>query len=116
MDGRLQMRTHAARPVADSGTLALELTARFAGLDLFERLALQGNAVGPERRTTPLIGLHLRQRYLHDGCAATLRDAIQAHGGEAEIVRNRFFDLDEVDPRLSRQAARDRLACPDAQP
>ena len=39
------------------------------------------------------------QRYLHDGRAATLRDAIQAHGGEAEIVRNRFFDLDEADQR-----------------
>jgi hypothetical protein len=36
----VQIRRHAARPVADSGTLALELTARFAGLDLFERLAL----------------------------------------------------------------------------
>jgi hypothetical protein len=34
------MRTHATRPVADSGTRALKLTARFAGLDLFERLAL----------------------------------------------------------------------------
>jgi CxxC motif-containing protein (DUF1111 family) len=58
---------------------------------------VQGNAVGPEWRTTPLIGLHLRQRYLHDGRAATLRDAIQAHGGEAATVRNRFFDLDEGD-------------------
>jgi hypothetical protein len=24
-----------------------------------------------------------------------LRDAIEAHGGESEIVRNRFFDLDD---------------------
>jgi hypothetical protein len=57
----------------------------------------QGNAIGAEWRTTPLIGLALRRRYLHDGRAATLRDAIQAHGGEAEIVRNRFFDLNEAD-------------------
>jgi uncharacterized integral membrane protein (TIGR00698 family) len=58
---------------------------------------IQGNAIGAEWRTTPLIGLGLRRRYLHDGRAATLRDAIQAHGGEAEIVRNRFFNLDEAD-------------------
>jgi CxxC motif-containing protein (DUF1111 family) len=58
---------------------------------------MQGNAIGSEWRTTPLIGLGLRQRYLHDGRAATLRDAIQAHGGEGEIVRNRFFNLDEAD-------------------
>jgi CxxC motif-containing protein (DUF1111 family) len=38
-----------------------------------------------------------RQRYLHDGRAATLRDAILAHSGEGEIVRNRYFDLGEAD-------------------
>ena len=48
-------------------------------------------------RTAPLTGLRLRHRYLHDGRAATLRDAILSHGGEAEIVRNRFFDLGEAD-------------------
>jgi CxxC motif-containing protein (DUF1111 family) len=37
--------------------------------------------------------LRVRQRYLHDGRAATLRDAVLAHGGEAEIVRDRFFEL-----------------------
>jgi uncharacterized integral membrane protein (TIGR00698 family) len=58
---------------------------------------VQGNAIGSEWRTTPLIGLHMRQRYLHDGRAATLRDAILAHRGEGEIVRDRFFDLDDPD-------------------
>ena len=58
---------------------------------------VQGNAVGSEWRTTPLVGLNLRQRYLHDGRAATLRDAILAHGGEGEMVRNRYFDLGEAD-------------------
>ena len=33
---------------------------------------------------------------LHDGRATTLRDAILAHGGEAEIVRDRFFDLSDA--------------------
>jgi uncharacterized integral membrane protein (TIGR00698 family) len=56
---------------------------------------VQGDASGADWRTTPLIGLRLRERYLHDGRAATLRDAMLAHGGEAEIVRRRFFELDE---------------------
>jgi uncharacterized integral membrane protein (TIGR00698 family) len=58
---------------------------------------VQGEAIGSEWRTTPLIGLHQRARYLHDGRAATLRDAILAHGGEGEIVRNRYFDLGATD-------------------
>lgn len=58
---------------------------------------VQGEASGAEWRTTPLIGLGLRQRYLHDGRAETLRDAILHHGGEAEIVRRRFFKLDPMD-------------------
>lgn len=54
---------------------------------------VQGQATGADWRTTPLAGLRLRERYLHDGRASTLRDAILAHGGEAEIVRDRFFYL-----------------------
>ena len=56
---------------------------------------VQGDAGGADWRTTPLVGLGTHARYLHDGRAETLRDAILAHGGEAEIVRQRFFDLDE---------------------
>jgi CxxC motif-containing protein (DUF1111 family) len=58
---------------------------------------VQGTALGFEWRTTPLVGAGLRPRYLHDGRAATLRDAILAHDGEAAIVRNRFFDLGQPD-------------------
>lgn len=58
---------------------------------------VQGDATGADWRTTPLTGLGQRRRYLHDGRAATLRDAILAHGGEAEIVRNRFFGLSDAD-------------------
>jgi uncharacterized integral membrane protein (TIGR00698 family) len=53
----------------------------------------QGDATGRDWRTAPLVGLGLRQRYLHDGRATTLADAIAAHGGEAEIVRDRFWRL-----------------------
>jgi uncharacterized integral membrane protein (TIGR00698 family) len=67
---------------------------------------LQGDATGAEWRTAPLVSLRLRQHYLHDGRATTLRDAILSHGGEGLIVRDRFFNLDEAD----RQAVYDFLA------
>ncbi|MFG6489130.1 putative sulfate exporter family transporter [Roseateles sp. BYS78W] len=60
---------------------------------------VQGQAIGSEWRTTPLIGIRLRERYLHDGRATTLRDAVLEHGGEAELVRRRFFELDEDEQR-----------------
>lgn len=64
------------------------------GSALDDKIA-QGQASGAEWRTTPLIGTRLRDRYLHDGRATSLRDAVLEHGGEAEIVRRRFFELDE---------------------
>ncbi len=64
------------------------------GPDLDDKI-IQGEAGGRDWRTAPLWGLHLRKQYLHDGRATTLRDAILAHGGEAEIVRNRFAELSE---------------------
>lgn len=54
---------------------------------------VQGEATGSQWRTTPLWGLSLRTRFLHDGRALTLRDAIVAHGGEAQVVTRRFVDL-----------------------
>ena len=77
-------------------TLYSDLLLHSMGPALDDKI-VQGNAIGTEWRTTPLLGLSLRQRYLHDGGAETLRDAVQAHGGEAEIVRNRYFDLSETD-------------------
>lgn len=58
---------------------------------------VQGEAEGRDWRTAPLLGLGLRKRFLHDGRATTLRDAIAAHGGEAQIVRDRFLELNERD-------------------
>jgi uncharacterized integral membrane protein (TIGR00698 family) len=57
---------------------------------------VQGDATGADWRTTPLVGLRLKDRFLHDGRAATLRDAVLEHGGEGEIVRRRFFELEEA--------------------
>ena len=55
----------------------------------------QGDATGADWRTAPLAALHTRRRFLHDGRATSLREAVLAHGGEAQIVRDRFFRLDD---------------------
>jgi CxxC motif-containing protein (DUF1111 family) len=46
-----------------------------------------------ELRTASLAGLSVRDRFLHDGRALDLRDAILAHGGEAEPAREAFARL-----------------------
>ena len=45
--------------------------------------------------TARLWGVADSAPYLHDGRATTLTEAILAHGGEAQVVRDRFADLDE---------------------
>ncbi len=47
-------------------------------------------ATPTELRTTPLMGLRHRDRLLHDGRTSDLREAILAHGGEAERARDAF--------------------------
>ena len=46
-----------------------------------------------ELRTTPLMGLQHRQFFLHDGRVMDLREAIMAHGGEAQAARDAFGRL-----------------------
>jgi CxxC motif-containing protein (DUF1111 family) len=53
-----------------------------------------GTAASPsELRTTPLAGLSRRRRFLHDGRAFAIEDAIALHGGEAVQARERFQAL-----------------------
>ena len=47
-------------------------------------------------RTAPLWGLRMRPRFMHDLRSLTLENAIERHKGEAENVRERFFDLTEA--------------------
>jgi CxxC motif-containing protein (DUF1111 family) len=61
------------------------------GLDLAD--ICLGLATPSEFRTEPLMGLRLRKRFLHDGRAGTLTQAITQHGGEATEVRDRFLRL-----------------------
>ena len=58
-----------------------------------------GDASGREWRTPPLWGIGLVEavnghtRYLHDGRARNLTEAVLWHGGEAETARDRFTEL-----------------------
>ena len=54
-------------------------------------------ALGNEFRTQPLWGLCKHAPFLHDGRAATIREAILLHGGEAERSRNAYAELDQRD-------------------
>lgn len=50
-----------------------------------------------EWKTPPLWGVAQTAPYLHDGSAATLTDAIQAHAGQAKSVRENFRSLSDAD-------------------
>ena len=58
-------------------------------------------ASGSEWRTPPLWGIGLRdkvngsQALLHDGRASTIEEAILWHGGEAQVVKDAFINLDK---------------------
>lgn len=58
---------------------------------------VQGYARGPDFRTAPLWGVKYSAPYLHDGRAATLLDAVAAHGGEAQGSVDRFVALSAQD-------------------
>jgi CxxC motif-containing protein (DUF1111 family) len=56
-----------------------------------------GPAAPTEWRTPPLWGVASSAPYLHDGRAATLDEAIRAHGGEAKGIAARYTRLDTLD-------------------
>ncbi len=56
---------------------------------------VMGNSTGREMRTAPLWGLRAITRYLHDGRASTLTDAILGHDGQGRAARDRFAALDD---------------------
>ncbi|HEY2532001.1 MAG TPA: di-heme oxidoredictase family protein [Xanthobacteraceae bacterium] len=47
-------------------------------------------------RTAPLWGLRMRPRFMHDLQSLTMESAIERHKGEAEDVKDRFFDLTDA--------------------
>ena len=85
--GRGSVKALAHRNVAAYTDLLLhDMESRLADIRL-------GLATPSEFRTEPLMGLRLSKRFLHDGRAATIEEAIQAHGGEAAASRDRFAAL-----------------------
>jgi hypothetical protein len=54
---------------------------------------VQGEASGQDWRTTPLWGLGMRRRFLHDGRARSIGDAILAHDGEGRQAAATFSQL-----------------------
>src|SRR5207249_7843166 len=56
-----------------------------------------GLATPSEFRTEPLMGLRLLSRFLHDGRANTIEEAVRLHGGEAAAGRDRFKALSDRD-------------------
>ena len=56
-----------------------------------------GLATPSEFRTEPLMGLRLSGKFLHDGRATSIEEAIRLHGGEAAFARDRFAALPSGD-------------------
>ena len=52
-----------------------------------------GLATPSEFRTEPLMGSRLQSRFLHDGRAKTVEEAIELHGGEGAGSREKFRGL-----------------------
>jgi len=60
----------------------------------------QGLVATPsEFRTEPLMALRLARRYLHDGRASSIEQAVELHGGEAAHARDAFRALSGSDRR-----------------
>jgi len=57
----------------------------------------RGQAGPADFRTELLMGLRFRETFLHDGSAATVQEAIERHGGEAQYPRDQFKALNEAD-------------------
>jgi CxxC motif-containing protein (DUF1111 family) len=57
---------------------------------------VQGPASGAQMKTPPLWGLRLRSRYLRDGRATTVTDAIAAHDGQGAAARDAFAKLNDT--------------------
>lgn len=98
-----EARTRADHPIAALRDRAVSLYTDLLLHDLGEGLddgIREGAASGREWRTAPLIGLRFLRGLLHDGRAADVVQAIEAHaspGSEANAVVARYHDLDEAD-------------------
>lgn len=83
-------------PLSDGKTISAytDLLLHDMGAELADGIG-DGSASGSEWRTPPLWGLSKATRYLHDGRAKSVREAIEWHGGEAKRAKNAFTKLSE---------------------
>lgn len=58
-----------------------------------------GDTRPAEFRTELLMGLHLREHFLHDGSAKSVQEAIQRHGGEGSKSRDKYKALSDADKK-----------------
>lgn len=63
------------------------------GPELADGIRWQGRAGAQDWRTPTLWGLRFRQRFMHDGRASSLEDAIQWHAGEGQAVTDAYNRL-----------------------
>jgi CxxC motif-containing protein (DUF1111 family) len=83
-------------PGGTRAVLYSDLLVHDMGPDLADGLT-QGSATGSEFRTMTLVAMAERLRFLHDGRANTLADAILAHGGQASSSKTAFEGLSAAD-------------------
>ncbi|MCB9857810.1 MAG: c-type cytochrome [Phycisphaerales bacterium] len=89
---------HAPRVQSPRGPLPVysDFLLHDMGDDLADGI-VQGVATASEFRTQPLWGICSTGPYLHDGRAATIEEAILAHGGEAQAARDAFANFSDSD-------------------
>jgi CxxC motif-containing protein (DUF1111 family) len=97
------VRCHIPTLPSSRGTLAAytDLLLHDMGPDLADGISMgeaqrtptQSHTTESEWRTQPLWGVSMHGPWLHDGRAATLRDAVELHAGEAEAIRDAFLAL-----------------------
>jgi CxxC motif-containing protein (DUF1111 family) len=101
-----ELRTGSGSPIAELRGVAFRPYSDLLLHDMGDGLAddrRDGDASGREWRTPPLWGLGLvptvngHSRYLHDGRARSLEEAVLWHGGEAQRSRDAFAAMEAAD-------------------
>jgi CxxC motif-containing protein (DUF1111 family) len=94
------LRTRADYPIAALAGIDAPLYSDLLLHDMGDALAdglTDGNAGSRDWKTAPLVGLRHFHAFLHDGRAATVEDAILAHGGEGAAAADRYRALSAAD-------------------
>jgi CxxC motif-containing protein (DUF1111 family) len=85
-------------PALHTGNIRVPLYSDLLLHDMGPTLAdgvVQGDATGTDWRTMPLWGLGTRKRFLHDGRATGIAEAVLAHDGEAASSAVAFHQLSQ---------------------